>query len=170
MYSKRKGASFQPHSLAATAGGDQSVDTFVLARDHHPAAVAGKLILDPIQTLLPKSPAEDCLLVHEMPNIPSGNSRNLEGLWRKAVPKRAPVIRSPAHPVGEFRLRIVSRSLEAVRFKRGFGQTPAVLRPRREKMKVVIAASRTKRLHVRSGDVAIRLTHANRSGLPRALG
>src|SRR5262249_29628525 len=169
MYSKRKGASFQPHPLAATAGVDQSVDTFVLARDHHPAAVAGKLLLDPIQTLLPKAPAEDCLLVHEMPNIPSGNSRNLQGLWRKAVPIRAAVTRSQAHPAGEFRLRIVPRSREAVRLKRRSGKTPAVLRPRREEMKVVIAASRTKRLHVRSGDVAIRLTTANRAAFAQAL-
>src|SRR5262245_6915900 len=169
MYSNRTGSSFQPHSLAATAGVDQSVDTFVLARDHHPAAVAGKLPLDPIQTLLPKARAEDCLLVHEMPNIPSGNSRNLQGLWSKAVPMRASVSRSPAHPVGEFRLRIVPQSLEAVRFERRVGQTPAVLRPRGEEMKVVIAASRTKRLHVRSGDVAIRLTTANRAAFAQAL-
>src|SRR5262249_56892910 len=131
IHSGQKGARFQPHPLAATACADQRVGPFVLARDHHPAAVAGKLLLDPIQTLLPKAPAEDCLLVHEMPNIPSGNSRNLQGLWRKAIPIRAAVIRSPAHPVGEFRLRIVPRSLEAVRFKRRFGQTPAALPPPR---------------------------------------
>jgi hypothetical protein len=43
-----------------------------------PAALAGKLPLDAIQTLLPKALSEDCLFVHELPNIPSGDSRGLQ--------------------------------------------------------------------------------------------
>src|SRR5262245_4042772 len=99
MYTNRTRSSVQPHPLAATAGVDQRGDAFVRTRDHDPAAVAGQLPPDQIQALLPKAPAENRLLVDEVANVPSGNSCNVQRLRREAVPMRASVLRSPAHPV-----------------------------------------------------------------------
>src|SRR5262249_10057153 len=104
MYSNRTGSSFQPHPLAATASVDQRGRAFILARDHDPAAVAAKLAPDQIKALLPKAPAADRLLVHEVTNVPSGNSRNVQRLRGETVAMRASLLRGPTDPFGEFRL------------------------------------------------------------------
>src|SRR5262245_36932992 len=72
MHTNRPSSCFQPHPLAAATGIDQCRDAFIVARDHYPTTVAGELLPDAIDTLLPKQLAEDRLLGHEVANVPPG--------------------------------------------------------------------------------------------------
>src|SRR5262245_64542947 len=102
MNANRLGPCFQPDSLATATSVYESRDAFVAARNHHPAAVAGQLLLDTVETLLPKRLPEDRLLIHEMANVPPGNPGNVQRLRRKAVPIHASLRRRPAYPICEF--------------------------------------------------------------------
>src|SRR5262245_13621265 len=102
MHANRPGPCFQPHPLATATSVDESRDAFVAARNHHPTAVAGQLLLDTVETLLPKTLPEDRLLVHEMANVPPGNPGYVQRLRRKAISIRSSLRRSPAHPICEF--------------------------------------------------------------------
>src|SRR5262245_56333295 len=98
MHTNRPISCFQPHPLAAATGIDESRDAFVGAREHNPTAVAGELLADAIDALLPKTLAEDRLLVHEVANVPPGNPCDVQRFRRKSVPIRPSVCRSPADP------------------------------------------------------------------------
>src|SRR5262245_25916895 len=102
MNANRPGPCFQPDPLATATSVYESRDAFVAARNHHPTAVAGQLLLDTVETLLPKPLPEDCLLVHKVANVPPGNSGNVQRLRRKPIPIRSSLGGSPAHPICEF--------------------------------------------------------------------
>src|SRR5262245_6090776 len=102
MNANRLGPCFQPHPLATATSVYESRDAFVAARNHNPTAIAGQLLLDTVETLLPKTLPEDRLLVHEMANVPPGNPGNIQRLWRKPIPMRSFLRRSPAHPICQF--------------------------------------------------------------------
>src|SRR5262249_57113233 len=99
MHGNRPGPCFQPHPLATATSVYESRDAFVAARNHHPTAVAGQLLLDTIETLLTKPLPEDGPLVHEMTNVPPGNPGYIQRLRRKPIPIRSSLRRRPAHPI-----------------------------------------------------------------------